>query len=220
MPYSDLLDEIFYEKRERISEDDFLKILPELLNTKSERWNGENLALIIRKKYGLGTDDNHTYNEIAKQFGVSVSAIRNQCAIALRKLRHPLNSAIIAIEPSEHELFIIKEHKEREWLDKLSKEATDVLNRFDQYDKEKYTEAFKHPPRMHYGRVIHPLVSDSYSKYTVKSERMSLETFNEIRIALGIDPFEQPKRKPTKAEIARAVKLLESEGYTVTRPST
>lgn len=223
MSYSNLIEEIFLESRKCIPENEFLKKLPALLEAPRKRWNGENLAIIVKKRMGLGGEDKHTFKKIADEFNIAESSIAGQYHIALSLLRRLARIPEYVTELRDYEIEGLKRIEEEDdkfgWVDSLSRAAKKALYRMDIKEKDECAELFQHPPRMKYRSVIHPTIPERHSGHTYKSERMPLKVFNEIRMQLGIDPFELPAKKPTAAEIARAVNLLESEGYTVTKQS-
>ena len=47
---------------------------------------------ILRMRFGIGMDSNHTLEEVGKQFSVTRERIRQIEAKALRKLKHPHHS--------------------------------------------------------------------------------------------------------------------------------
>lgn len=229
MSYNNLIEHIFGEKRECISERDFLQKLPKLLETPNRhgnnRWNGENLALIVIKRDGVGENE-RTFKDIAEHFGVSKSAVKVQYNYALSLLSRPMLAKEYVTELSEYKISYIQEYYRDSWKKSLTWMARSILMKMDieeemikmglDEEKDCVKILFGRPPRMDNRMAIYPTVPDSHAmEIRYKACRMPLNVFNEIRDALGIDPFEPLKRKPTASEISRAVKLLESEGYTV-----
>jgi len=230
MSYIDLIENIFGEKRECISERDFLQKLPKLLENRSRyknQWSSENLAFIVIKKDGVG-EDKRTFKDIADHFGVSVYTIRRIYSYALRLLRSPFLVKEYVTKLDETETSYLQELDRLKWKASLSHSAHSVLkdiriqtintefisyNAYVDDEKDYVKILFDRPPIFKNRKVIFPTISGSDIVY--ESLRMSLSVFNEIREAVGIDPFEPPKKKPTASEISRAVKLLESEGYVV-----
>ena len=60
---------------------------PVILNSLTERE-----AKVIRMRFGIGMNNDHTLEEVGKQFDVTRERIRQIEAKALRKMRHPTRS--------------------------------------------------------------------------------------------------------------------------------
>ena len=50
---------------------------------------------IVRMRFGLGMNSDHTLEEVGKQFSVTRERIRQIEAKALRKLKHPVRSRVL-----------------------------------------------------------------------------------------------------------------------------
>lgn len=50
---------------------------------------------VLRKRFGIGEKSDHTLEEVGKLFNVTRERIRQIEAKALRKLRHPVRSALL-----------------------------------------------------------------------------------------------------------------------------
>jgi RNA polymerase sigma factor (sigma-70 family) len=76
---------------ERVAEEQLQRRLADCLASLPERE-----ALILRLRYGLETDHQHTLREIGDLLGVSRERVRQLEKLALDKLRQPHNSALLA----------------------------------------------------------------------------------------------------------------------------
>ena len=52
-------------------------------------------AKVLRMRFGIEMDNDHTLEEVGKQFDVTRERIRQSEAKALRKLRHPSRSEVL-----------------------------------------------------------------------------------------------------------------------------
>ena len=52
-------------------------------------------AKVLRMRFGIGMNNDHTLEEVGKQFDVTRERIRQIEAKALRKLRHPTRSDVL-----------------------------------------------------------------------------------------------------------------------------
>jgi len=53
------------------------------------------MALIVRMRFGIGMNADHTMEEVGQQFSLTRERIRQIEARALRKLKHPSRSSVL-----------------------------------------------------------------------------------------------------------------------------
>lgn len=215
MPYSELITDIFGEKRECIPEDEFLKILPSIMK-KFRPKTAEKRTQVIICRSGLGGMPKQKQKDIAADIGVSDETVRGYYYSSLRHLR--TSAADYVIDLSDYEISFAKKIKSKSWTDNLSAQAKANLRQMRIESKEECFELFSRPPKMKNRKVIYPtLTEEEAQSIDANVLRMPLKVFNEIRAALGVEPFEKPAKKPTAAEITKAIKILNSAGYRVER---
>lgn len=213
MSYSELIKDIFGKERECIPEDEFLKILPSIMK-KFRPKTAEKRVQVIICRSGLGGRAKQKQKDIAADIGVSPGAVRGYYYSSLGRLR--MSAADYVIKPSDYEITIAKKIKSKSWTDNLSAQARADLREMRIELKEECFELFSRPPKMKNRGVLYPTItSEEAQSIDANILRMTLKVFNEIRVALGIEPFEKPAKKPSATEIAKAIKILNSAGYSV-----
>lgn len=213
MSYSELIKDIFGEERECIPEDEFLKILPSIMK-KFRPKTAEKRVKVIICRSGLGGRAKQKQKDIAADIGVSSGTVRGYYYSSLRRLR--TSAADYVTEPSDYEISFAKKIKSKSWTDNLSAPAKNHLSQMRIESKEECLELFSRPPKMKNRKAMYPTMAEEDAQgIDVNFLRMPLKVFNEIRVALGIEPFEKPAKKPSATEIAKAIKILNSAGYSV-----
>lgn len=223
MSYSILIERIFHEQRDCISETDFIEKLPKLLSSRNTKWTGDVLSDLLIQKFGLNGKQSKTHTELSKIFDVSTTMISIRSKEIFQRLRFIANVSQIVTKLTPHEKLALQNYQQEvnQWPKNLTHSAQKVLSNFNlTKEKELCTELFSEKPRIQYGQVVNPEIEDI--RATNRFDRMPIKIFNEIRESLGIEPIdtEERNRKTTEKKINLAISLLEKHGYKTIPPKT
>lgn len=106
--------------------------------------------------------------------------------------------------------------KKPEWHAGLSLESVRELRRAGLLCREACLQLLQDDLSIYRGkRIVVPSHRRDATAQIFKEDTVSLRALNEVRVWLGGEPFLLPRRVVTRAELARAVKLLQENGYIV-----
>jgi len=103
----DIKDESLMPQFDAMAQENLAGVVKEILDSIDPRE-----AEVLRMRFGIGMDDDHTLEEVGQQYNVTRERIRQIEAKALRKLKHPARSAKL-------ETFISEKTREAIRLKKL-----------------------------------------------------------------------------------------------------
>lgn len=110
----DIEDESLKPQFDAIAQESLIRVVKEVLDSIDPRE-----AEVLRMRFGIGMDDDHTLEEVGQQYNVTRERIRQIEAKALRKLKHPSRSEKL-------ESFISEKTREAIRLKKLDVQVSET----------------------------------------------------------------------------------------------